>query len=270
MGILQNKSGLSNLTGFAIVVIAIIIITVDANAQKKQPKPAAPTPAQSQVTEKEIRELSDAASQSRAKLIEASNTYRESLEKLLALQKQDEERAEAQVEKNQKLLEMGLIAKREVDESMQNLSEAHSKSAGTEKQIESIDQMIAEINAAEQLAQLPVATYRSTAMLIRYVGSSRWAMSDFTKIDAFFRLKFGKPLPVSALGQTETHTHLGFDHHDAIDVAVHPDSAEGQELINYLRSQGISFIAIRGAISGSATGAHIHIGPASKRIVIKS
>jgi hypothetical protein len=91
-------------------------------------------------------------------------------------------------------------------------------------------------------------------------------MSDLDKIDAFFRLKFGRVLPVSAFGQSETHSRLGLDHHDAIDVAIHPDSAEGQELINYLRSQKISFIAIRGAIPGSSTGAHIHIGPTSKRI----
>jgi len=62
-----------------------------------------------------------------------------------------------------------------------------------------------------------------------------------------------------------THEQLGFDHREAVDVAVHPDTREGQELILYLQSQGISFIAIRQAISGSATGAHIHIGPPSRR-----
>jgi hypothetical protein len=176
------------------------------------------------------------------------------------------------VEKSRKLLEMGLIAKRELDEKAQNVAAAESKAAETQQQIESVDQMIAEVKAAEQLAKMPVVpqgTYRSSGMLVRYVGSSRWAMNDFTKVDAYFRLKFSRPLPVSALGQTETHSRLGFDHHDAVDVAVHPDSGEGQELINYLRSQGISFIAIRGAIPGSATGAHIHIGPSSKRIVLQ-
>jgi hypothetical protein len=90
-------------------------------------------------------------------------------------------------------------------------------------------------------------------------------MSDWTRVDAFFRLRFAKPLPVSAIGQTETHQHLGFDHREAIDVALHPDSEEGQALLGYLQSEGLSFIAIRGAIPGSATGAHIHIGPPSRR-----
>jgi hypothetical protein len=110
---------------------------------------------------------------------------------------------------------------------------------------------------------------RAVVAMVRYVGASRWALGDIGKVDAFFRLKFGKPLPVSAMGQSETHNRLGFDHREAVDVAVHPDGAEGQALINHLRSQGISFIAIRQSIRGSATGAHIHIGPASKRIVLR-
>ena len=69
---------------------------------------------------------------------------------------------------------------------------------------------------------------------------------------------------MSAVGQTVTHNQLGFDHREAVDVALHPDSAEGQALIGYLTSQGVSFIAIQGD-SGSATGAHIHIGPPSRR-----
>ncbi len=267
-----EKSVGINLIRLAIGVCVLLLIAPDVSAQKSRRQRAeAPSP-QPQVTEQEIKELSEAASKSRANLIESSKTYRESLERLVVLQKQDEERVSILVEKNRKLLEMGLIAKRELDDYEQNLADAQSKVAETQKQIESVDHLVAEVNAAEQLAKMPVqprGSYRSAGMLIRYVGASRWAMGDFTKVDAFFRLKFARTLPVSAIGQTETHLRLGFDHHDAVDVAVHPDSVEGQELINYLRSQGISFIAIRGAIPGSATGAHIHIGPPSKRIVLQ-
>ena len=34
----------------------------------------------------------------------------------------------------------------------------------------------------------------------------------------------------------------------------------------YLRSAGFSFFAFRGAVPGEATGAHIHIGEASRRV----
>jgi len=131
------------------------------------------------------------------------------------------------------------------------------------------DQLATEVAMADQVERRePVGTYRSSVMLIRYTGVNPWALSGIQRIDDFFRASFGHPLPISALGQTSTHDHLGFDHRNAVDVAVHPDSPEGQALIQYLRSHGISFFAFRGAVPGSATGAHIHIGPPSHRIAV--
>jgi hypothetical protein len=230
-----------------------------------KPRPVIPP----QVTEQEQKQLADTASQSRANLISASQAYRESLQRVVELQKQDEARAAELVEKRKTLLDLGVIAKKEWLEAQDALAAVHDKVVGSEKKIEEVDLLIAEVNAAEQLAKMPQpvpGSFRSNGVLMRYVGSSHWALSDFGKVDAFFRLKFSRPIPVSALGQTETHNRLGFDHREAIDVAIHPDSAEGQSLIAYLQGQGISFIAIRSPIPGSATGAHIHIGPGSKRI----
>jgi len=59
---------------------------------------------------------------------------------------------------------------------------------------------------------------------------------------------------------------LGYDHRNAVDVALHPDSAEGKALINHLQNQGIPFLAFRAAVPGVATGPHIHIGNPSHRI----
>src|SRR5437764_663178 len=70
---------------------------------------------------------------------------------------------------------------------------------------------------------------------------------------------------VSAARQTPAHDRLGLDHRNAMDVAVHPDSPEGQALMTWLRAQGVSFLAFRGAITGEATGAHVHIGEPSPR-----
>ncbi len=267
--IVAGKRGNPNQLIHWVAVAGILLaLTPFVTAQKVNRKRVIVPPAAPQMTEQEAKELSDAASQSRTRLIEASQTYRQSLERLLALQKNDEDRLSEVVVKNRKLLDAGLIARKQLEESEQSMSEAHSRTSETSRQIDSVDQLVAEVNAAEQLAQMPavpLGTFRSTGLLIRYVGATRWAMSDFTKVDAFFRLKFSKPLPISAYGQSETHTRLGFDHHEAIDIAIHPDSTEGRELIDYLRSQGISFIAIRGAIFGSATGAHIHIGQPSRR-----
>jgi len=258
-----------------VALFAVVLLASAASAQKPKRKKVVtppPQPTQPVMTAEEIKELNDAASQARENLISASNTYRESLERLIELQKQDEKRAEELVEKRKKLLDLGIIAKKEVEESEQTLAMVKSKVAETEKQIGSVENLVAEVNAAEETAKEPPppqGVIRSTGMLIRFVGATRWNLSDFGKVDAFYRLKFGRALPVSAFGQTETHNHLGYDHSNALDVAVHPDSAEGQALIGFLQGQGISFIAIRGAIPGSATGAHIHIGPGSRRIFVK-
>jgi hypothetical protein len=253
-----------------ILIIAAPHATAQKSGRKRASAPKAKSPNTTpQVSKEETKKLADAASESRANLLNASNAYRESLEKLLELQRQDQTRAAELVVKRKELFDLGVIAKRELENGERALAEAQGKIAETMKQIADIDHLVAEVNAAEELAKMPAlkpGVYRSTRMLVRYVGASRWALSDFGKVDAFFRLKFSRPLPASAVGQTVTHNRLGFDHREAVDVAVHPDSAEGQALIGYLTSQGISFIAIRGAIPGSSTGAHIHIGPESKKV----
>jgi hypothetical protein len=260
--------------GVALLAVAFILtiaaphaLAQKAAGRKPKSRPATATP---QVSKEDAKKLAEAASQSRANLLSTSNAYRETLEILLELQRQDESRATEIVRKRKELLDLGVIAKREVEEGERALVEAQGKVAETTKRIAEVDQLMAEDTAAEERAKTAVerlGLYRSGGLVVRYAGASHWALSDLAKVDAFFRLKFAKPLPVSAVGQTETHNQLGFDHREAVDVAIHPDSAEGQALISYLASQGVSFIAIRGAIPGSATGAHIHIGPPSKRIL---
>jgi hypothetical protein len=62
---------------------------------------------------------------------------------------------------------------------------------------------------------------------------------------------------------------MGLDHRNALDVAVHPDSPEGRALMGYLRAAGIPFIAAWGAIPGSASGAHLHVGQPSPRLTVR-
>lgn len=258
--------------GVALLAVTFILTAAAprAMAQKgaaRKPKTGS-AKATPQISKEDMKKLAEAASQSRANLLSASSAYRESLEKLLELQRQDEARTAEMVGKRKELLDLGVISKRDLEDGERALAEAQGKVAETTKRIADVDNLVAEVNTAEELAKTSAGRpglYRSTGLVIRYAGASRWALGDIAKVDAFFRLKFARPLPVSAVGQTVTHNQLGFDHREAVDVALHPDSAEGQALIGYLTSQGVSFIAIRGAIPGSATGAHIHIGPPSRR-----
>ena len=129
---------------------------------------------------------------------------------------------------------------------------------------------ITEFAMRDDLLRLPglsVGGYSETGTLIRFNGGGAWGLADAPKIERFFMNTFGRALPISALGQTATHDRMHFDHHNAMDVAIHPDSKEGQALLSYLRQAGIPFIAFRGAVPGAATGAHIHIGKPSPQAV---
>jgi hypothetical protein len=86
------------------------------------------------------------------------------------------------------------------------------------------------------------------------------------KVAKFFQARFNKALPVSAAGQSLTHDRLGYDHREAVDVAVSPESREGRGLISYLRQARIPFLAFRGKVPGVSTGPHIHIGMPSPRL----
>jgi len=112
-------------------------------------------------------------------------------------------------------------------------------------------------------------TRRLPALMIQGLKySADWSIEQAEKIKDFFAGKFGHDLPISAMGQTETHDRLRFDHHDALDVALHPDSKEGRALIAYLRQMKFPFIGFRRKVTGAATGPHIHIGNPSHRLEI--
>lgn len=100
----------------------------------------------------------------------------------------------------------------------------------------------------------------------RFEGNGIFTTAHFAKVEAAYHAKFGKTLPVSALGETAVHKSMGFDHRGRVDVAVYPDAPEGVWLREYLTTHHIPYFAFRNAIKGKATGAHIHIGPGSTRI----
>ena len=115
----------------------------------------------------------------------------------------------------------------------------------------------------EALASAPEEVRRIAE---RFEGSGVFLASQFPVIELEFQRHFHHPLPVSANGDTALHRSMGFDHRGRVDVALHPDSPEGLWLKRLLRQLRIPYFAFRGAVPGQATGAHFHIGPASRRI----
>jgi hypothetical protein len=89
--------------------------------------------------------------------------------------------------------------------------------------------------------------------------------SQLTAIERSFEREFGRPLPISARGETAVHRALGFDHRGRVDVALHPDQREGRWLLSLLERWQVPHFAFRSPVAGKSTGAHIHIGPPSGR-----
>jgi hypothetical protein len=100
----------------------------------------------------------------------------------------------------------------------------------------------------------------------RYDGDGIFNPGTFSRVERAYEARFGKPLPVSAQGETAVHRALGFDHRGRVDVAIHPDQPEGVWLRRFLIEHRIPFFAFRQAVAGKATGAHIHMGPMSTRL----
>lgn len=105
-----------------------------------------------------------------------------------------------------------------------------------------------------------------TLPLLRFIGNGYWNLGMLQELRTSYKVRFQKELPVTALGQSNTHTRMGWDHSNAADVGLHPGTIEGQWLVTYLKDQAIPFIAFRSAVPGHSTGPHVHVGLASKRL----
>ncbi len=248
----------------ATVLIVLSLLAADApvEAQSKR-SPSSKSPPSKQANPP------DNLVQLRAELIKATDEYKKSLTELLVFYEANVRKAAERSEQLKKLYPEGIISKRELQESEQAEAAARTKVDEARKHLTEADHFIVESNHMEELARsvsLPPKALVTKTAYIRYSGAANWTLSDAGKIVNFFAARFSRSLPVSAFGQSTVHDRMGFDHRNAVDVAVHPDSVEGQALIAHLREKGIPFIAFRRAVSGAATGAHIHIGRPSHRI----
>jgi hypothetical protein len=208
--------------------------------------------------------------QAQTHLVDRTREYRSSLEQVLALQEEAVERAEAQVRVRKDLLERGIVSRREAEEADRAAEAARSRRDETRAKIDEADALMGETLAAIELARMPKAPPNEvvvTSAAIRYDGTADLDADNVSSLEGFFARRFGRALPVSARGQTATHDRMGLDHRHAIDVAVHPDSEEGRALLEYLRLHRIPFLAFRRLVPGASTGAHVHVGPTSPRLV---
>jgi hypothetical protein len=252
---------------FLALTLALSAGAAGAQSRKKQPS------RQVDATPKVISEDSaPAAAPGSGEVLQAADIYKTSLKQLIEAREAEATRVAKQLDNLKALFKDGLISKRELDTVELSLLEARHKVDETRRQLAATDATVVESLAEKDpgsVAEFDTAAWKGSGVkkvaYIRNKGYANWSVSEIGKVEKFFSTKFRRPLPVAAMGQSDLHSRWGFDHRNAVDVGVHPDTAEGLALMNYLSGQGIPFMAFRRAVPGSATGPHIHIGKPSQK-----
>ena len=188
-------------------------------------------------------------------------------EDMLAAARRRLERRQKAYDDAKKLVAAGALAPPALDAPREEVDVA-AKEYGLAESRAAVVREVAQMADAEQTfyANPYDASSESGAVAERHDGDGAFDMTMFAGVAAAYQEHFGKPLPVSAMGDTAVHRALGFDHRGRVDVALNPDSSEGEWLRLYLTVKRIPFFVFRQALPGKATGAHIHIGTASARL----
>lgn len=192
-------------------------------------------------------------------------------QELLQSQEAEVTKLTTSTEQLRQLYSEGLLARNELEKAETQLADAKAAVEETRAQIAAAEKVAAEQKKAAELAKIKPLVKRTSMALNRTPAvmrstSGSWSLASLSTVQQFFSKTFGRALPTSTIGQSATHNRMGWDHRHAVDVGLHPDSAEGRALIAFLQNAGIPFLAFRGAIPGVSTGPHIHIGQPSHRI----
>lgn len=197
----------------------------------------------------------------------------EEAEAIVALTQKRVERRQKALDDKNKLVAQGIIARSEATDAETALANAKRDQEWAESHLkfahEAIELAKSEQEIMRQLASGSASghSFAGSGLVEHFVGTNHFDMLQLPGIQKAFFIKFARALPVSAMGETDVHKALGFDHRNRVDVALQPEETEGLWLRHYLTVHGIPFFAFRMAVPGKATGAHIHIGPPSERYI---
>lgn len=193
----------------------------------------------------------------------------EQADEMLRAAQQRVDRENAAVEDRRKLLDSGVIARSEFDSLCDELEARKRVLSLAQNRVKLLADLKQMAETEKQLERAGQAGSLKDAM-IRYDGNGSFSITDLTTISSQFTKHFGRPLPVSAMGQTLVHQAMGLDHRNRVDVALNPETPEGLWLRHLLERLHIPYLAFRTAVAGAATAPHIHIGTGSSRLKLAS
>jgi hypothetical protein len=240
-------------------LLVFTIALQSASAQNKKKPAAKPVPV-------------DELTKLRNEFVKSTNEYKSSLVKLIAIYENNVKKAEDKLAQSKKLLDEGLISKVQYQENELAVKDEQEKLNGARRQLTDADAQIAAILVETEAEKTIAKNLRlarqglvRTTSFTRYTGADGWGIGEAYKIQRYFSDTFKRELPIAVFGQGAIHDRWRLDHRNAMDISLHPDSAEGEALLGFLQKNGIPYSAFRSAIPGTATGPHIHIGRPSHR-----
>ena len=191
-----------------------------------------------------------------------------SAQELIDLQQAEVEKLTKNTDLLRQLHSEGLVARVDLEKAEQELAAAKTQIEETKKaeELTKKAEALAKAQPAVKTFLKPTLMPLNRSAVVMRSTAGSWSIANLGTIQQFFSSTFGKPLPTSTIGQSATHNRMGWNHRNAVDVGVHPDSTEGRALMAYLQNAGIPFLAFRGAVPGVSTGPHIHIGSPSHRL----
>ena len=195
----------------------------------------------------------------------------EQTEEMIGIAERMVVRRERALARTQELVDSGLLSRSEAEASGADLARAQHELEWAQERAKLVAQIAESIRLEKAIASVETQAELHPEWIgnvyTKYDGSGVFTPPELTALKVDYVAKFARPLPISAYGETAVHRALGFDHRGRVDVAVNPDQPEGQWLMRYLQSKRIPYFAFRAAVPHKATGAHIHVGPQSSKLV---
>jgi hypothetical protein len=177
-------------------------------------------------------------------------------------------RREAALKDAQTRTEMGVLARTALMPLIEELDRARRTRDDAQVRAQLFEELAAMARSEVDIAAVTVEEAMHSELLpaaIRYDGKGVFNDAHWRKVVLAFEKEFRHGLRISAKGDTLYHRTLGFDHRGRIDIALDPDSKEGQWLRGFLETQQIPYFAYRRAVIGQASAPHIHLGPPSPK-----
>jgi len=192
------------------LLLVVVLDAAPAAAQSRVPSP----PPRPPVTSRRETEADRLA----AMIVRTTREYVASLERMRAAYKKEADSFAEMVEVRRDLFERGIISRRDVEIAEELLAEANRKVQEADRWIKDANDIrqsvLGKAALHSELAKttLPPGGYMATGVFIRFNGTAAFSLSDLPRVVRFFSSRFGRPLPVSAFGQTTVHDRIGFDH----------------------------------------------------------